>query len=122
MPRHRTTINEGKVQQMRSEQRTEYEEMELKLDIFEDILESLNHRVCDYGKVLYDCSEDELENMKWSEQLDHQRRTSEGLIISRMPYDEDSDEEWKQDQNKRYLLYAKAFSLVRTTLEKWVGK
>ena len=122
MPRHRTTNNEGKVQQMRSEKRTAYEEMEYKLDIFEDILERLNERVCDQGRIIYDCSKEERDGMTWSEELEHRMMTSEGLICSRLPYDEDSDEEWKLEQNKRYLLYVKAFEIVRTALEKWVDK
>ena len=107
---------------MRSEKRNAYEEMRIRLDVYEDILERLNERVCDHGQVIYDCSTEERDAMTWSEELGHRLTTSEGLICSRMPYDEDSDEEWKQEANQRYLLYVKAFSICRTALEKWLEK
>ena len=107
---------------MKSERRTAYEELELKIEVFEDILEHLNERVCDFGERLYDVPKEELESMRWGEMMDHQQRTSEGLVCSRLPYPDDEDEEWKKLMNKKYYHYAKAFEIVRTALEKWLDK
>lgn len=107
---------------MRSEKRNAYEEMRLKLDVYEGILERLNEKVCDNGEVMYDCTTKELDSMTWSESLGHRVTTDEGLICSMMPYDEDTEEEWKKEANQRYFLYVKAFEICRTALEKWLEK
>lgn len=107
---------------MRSERRNEYEDMRIKLDVYEDILERLNEKVCDYGKVVYDCSDEERDSMTWAEGLGHRLMTSELLVCSRLPYDEDTDEEWQKEANKRYEFYVKAFNICRGALEKWLDK
>ena len=107
---------------MTSERRIKYEEMQNKLDVFEEIIEVLNNRVVDNGETVYTVPRDELENMDWSEQRQYIMRTSEGLVCSRQPYEDDVQEDWKVRQNKRYDMYVDAFKVCRTALEKWLDK
>lgn len=107
---------------MKSELRIMAEERVTKIDVFEDLLETLNNRITDYGEIVIDCTKEEFNDMNWSEQREHYLRTSEGLLCTRPRYDEDTDDTWEKAQNFRYEKAVEAFKIVRTALEKWVEK
>lgn len=109
---------------MESNRRKQLETYRTKLTIFESIVDTINDTTgCSFGKKVYDCTQEELDAMNWSEKCDHYVYDGEGLQKYEMPYpDRDEDNEYEKERNKTYELAREAYMVARNALEKWLDK
>lgn len=103
---------------MRLNKRDEYREMEARLDIAERILESIEGIPGGWLKYAYDCSAEELENMSWSDKLDHHVKNDEGMAVFDIP--EPSDDDWENERTHKGMLALEANKLIYDTLMAWI--
>lgn len=107
---------------MNSNKRKGIEEYQMKLDIYEVLVDRLHDTAGSYfGKAVYDISKEELEQLDWSEKCDHLVYDEEHLQVYKAPVDEPEDE-YDEDRNKKYRLAVEAEQVARKAIEKWLGQ
>lgn len=107
---------------MNSNKRKGIEEYQMKLDVYEQLVDRLHDTAGSYfGKPVYDIPKEELEQLDWSAKCDHLVYDEEGLQVYKAPVDEPADD-WDRDRNKRYQFALEAEQVARKAIEKWLAQ
>ena len=107
---------------MNSNKRKGIEEYQMKLDIYEVLVEHIHDTAGSFfGKQVYDISKEELEALNWGDRCDHLVYDEEHLQVYKAPVDEPEDD-WDKERNKKYQLAIEAEQVARKAIEKWLGQ
>ena len=107
---------------MNSNKRKGFEEYQMKLDIYETLVEHIHDTAGSFfGKNVYDIPKEELEVLDWGERCEHLVHDEEGLQVYKAPVD-DPDDDWDRDRNRKYQLALEAEQIARKAIEKWLGQ
>ena len=107
---------------MNSNKRKGIEEYQMKLDIYEQLIDRLHNTAGSFfGRPVYDIPKEELEDLNWSDRCDHLVYDEEHLQVYEAPVSEPEDD-WDRDRNKKYQLAMEAEQVARKAIEKWLSQ
>lgn len=107
---------------MNSNKRKGFEEYQMKLDIYESLVEHLHDTTGSFfGRQVYDIPKEELALLDWGERVGHIVHDNEGLTVYEAPVNEPEDD-WDRDRNRKYQLALEAEQVARKAIEKWLAQ